>query len=90
MRVSSAKRRRPTVELTPLGRLLVYRPTKNIAGLRTDPRGTPDVTGRLSDSAPSSRPVHHYRLCSTVEEILIHSSVVASMPYLCSDDMSLL
>ena len=74
------------MELTPLVRLLMY--TKNIAGPRTDPwgRGTPDVTGRLSDSAPSTTT----DCVLPLRKLLIHSSVVESMPYWCSDDMSLL
>ena len=60
--------------------------TKNIAGPRTDPWGTQDVTGRLSDSAPSTTTDFVLQL----RKLLIHSSVVESMPYSCSDDMSLL
>ena len=60
--------------------------TKNIAGPRTDPWGTPDVTGRLSDSAPSTTT----DCVLPLRKLLIHSSVVESMLYSCSDDMSLL
>ena len=54
--------------------------TKNIAGPRTDPWGTPDVTGRLSDSAPSTTT----DCVLPLRKHLIHSSVVESMPYSCS------
>ena len=85
MTVSSEARRRPYCGVDNFGDAVdVY--TKNIARPRTDPWGTPDVTGKLSDSAP----------CTTTDcvlplrKLLIHSSVVESMPYSCSDDMSLL
>ena len=57
---------------------------KNIAG----PWGTPDVTGRLSDSALSTTT----DCVLPLRKLLIHSSVVESMPYSCSDEffMSLL
>ena len=59
--------------------------TKNIAGpIEQIPGGTPDVTGRLSDSAPSTTT----DCVLPLRKLLIHSSVVESMQYSCSDDMS--
>ena len=60
MTVSSAKSR--TVELTPLGRLLMY--TRNIAGSRTDPWELLMLQGAYQTQP---RPLY-YRLSSTADE----------------------